>query len=60
MKSLLGSLRYAVRKNVNSFVLKWVGEKREQATTRAKEKCGDSSPFDFAQGQNDTPEGLAD
>jgi hypothetical protein len=29
----------------------WGG--REQATATAKAKCGDSSPFDFAQGQND-------
>jgi hypothetical protein len=31
------------------------GEKknRQTATARAKAKCGDSSPFDFAQGQND-------
>src|SRR5207249_3488392 len=31
--------------------------KREQATTRAKTRCGGSSPFDFAQGQNDKPKG---
>ena len=37
----------------------WV-ERKITSNSKSKDKCGGSSPFDFAQGQNDKPKGKVD